>query len=41
MPYLSHDIPETAAFLEVLSLNGSVKPVDGMLPAILAARNEG
>ncbi|KYC64502.1 YifB family Mg chelatase-like AAA ATPase [Heyndrickxia coagulans] len=41
MDYFSHDIPETAAFLGVLSLNGSVKPVDGMLPAILAARNEG
>lgn len=34
-------IPEEAAFLGVLSLDGSIKPVDGMLPAIIAARQEG
>lgn len=34
-------IPEQAAFLGVLSLDGSIKPVDGMLPAIIAARQEG
>src|SRR5699024_285655 len=34
-------IPEQAAFLGVLSLDGSIKPVDGMLPAIISARQEG
>lgn len=34
-------IPEEAAFLGVLSLDGSIKPVDGMLPEIIAARQEG
>lgn len=34
-------IPEDAAFLGVLSLDGSVKSVDGMLPAIIAAKKEG
>ncbi len=34
-------IPEGAAFLGVLSLDGSIKPVDGMLPAIIAAKKEG
>lgn len=33
-------IPEDAAFLGVLSLDGTVKPVDGMLPAIIAAKKE-
>lgn len=33
-------IPTNAAFLGVLSLDGSIKPVNGMLPAIIAARKE-
>src|SRR5699024_4203547 len=38
---IRNPIPEQAAFLGVLSLDGSIKPVDGMLPAIIAARQEG
>ncbi|GAA0432141.1 YifB family Mg chelatase-like AAA ATPase [Lentibacillus halophilus] len=34
-------IPDAAAFLGVLSLDGTIKPVDGMLPAIVAAKKEG
>ncbi|GAA0615549.1 YifB family Mg chelatase-like AAA ATPase [Virgibacillus siamensis] len=34
-------VPDGAAFLGVLSLDGSIKPVDGMLPAIVAAKKEG
>lgn len=34
-------IPGDATFLGVLSLDGTVKPVDGMLPAIIAAKREG
>jgi len=34
-------IPENAAFLGVLSLDGTIKPVEGMLPAIMAAKKEG
>ncbi|TFJ92116.1 YifB family Mg chelatase-like AAA ATPase [Lentibacillus salicampi] len=34
-------IPDDAAFLGVLSLDGTIKPVDGMLPAIVAAKKEG
>lgn len=34
-------IPDDAAFIGVLSLDGSVKSVDGMLPAIIAAKQEG
>ncbi|WP_233879565.1 YifB family Mg chelatase-like AAA ATPase [Virgibacillus halodenitrificans] len=33
-------LPEDAAYLGVLSLDGSIKSVDGMLPAILAAKKE-
>lgn len=33
-------IPADAAFLGLLSLDGSIKPVDGMLPAIVAAKKE-
>ncbi|MFB4167287.1 magnesium chelatase domain-containing protein [Virgibacillus sp. JSM 102003] len=33
-------IPDDAAFLVVLSLDGSIRPVDGMLPAIVAAKKE-
>lgn len=33
-------VQDDAAFLGVLSLDGSIKPVDGMLPAIIAARKE-
>lgn len=33
-------IPEDAAFLGVLSLDGSIKPVNGMLLAIMAAKKE-
>ncbi|WP_068675255.1 YifB family Mg chelatase-like AAA ATPase [Oceanobacillus sp. Castelsardo] len=38
---IKDNIPEIAAFLGVLSLDGSIKPVEGMLPAIMAARKEG
>lgn len=34
-------IPSDAAFLGVLSLDGTIKQVNGILPAILAAKNEG
>ncbi len=34
-------IPDNAAFLGVLSLGGMIKTVDGMLPAIVAAKKEG
>ena len=33
-------VPSDAAFLGVLSLDGSIKPVNGMLPAIIAAKKE-
>src|SRR5699024_10220945 len=33
-------IPDEAAFLGVLSLDGRILPVDGMLPAIVAAKKE-
>lgn len=33
-------IPDDAAFLGVLSLDGSIRPVDGMLPAIVATKKE-
>lgn len=35
---IRHPIPDNAAFLGVLSLDGSIKSVDGMLPAIVAAK---
>src|SRR5690625_3615625 len=35
------DIPSKTAFLGVLSLDGTIKPVDGMLLALIAARGEG
>ncbi|WP_170007293.1 YifB family Mg chelatase-like AAA ATPase [Bacillus fonticola] len=38
--YIHDPIPEDVAFLGVLSLDGSIRPVEGMLPAILAAKNE-
>ncbi|SHG03676.1 magnesium chelatase family protein [Ornithinibacillus halophilus] len=38
---IKHAIPKDAAFLGVLSLDGSIKPVEGMLPAIVAAKKEG
>ena len=34
-------IPDKAAFLGLLSLDGSIKTVDGMLPAIVSAKKEG
>ncbi len=34
-------IPDHAAFLGVLSLDGSIKAVNGMLPAIIAAKRQG
>lgn len=34
-------IPNNAAFLGVLSLDGSIKAVNGMLPAIIAAKKQG
>ncbi|TLS38606.1 YifB family Mg chelatase-like AAA ATPase [Pseudalkalibacillus caeni] len=39
--FMREVIPSDTAFLGILSLDGSVKPVDGMLPAILAAKREG
>jgi magnesium chelatase family protein len=38
--HFPHNVPKEAAFLGVLSLDGSIKPVEGMLPAIVAAKNE-
>ncbi|MUV37155.1 uncharacterized protein JNUCC1_00961 [Lentibacillus sp. JNUCC-1] len=38
---IKDQIPEAAAFLGVLSLDGSIKPVEGMLPAIMAAKKAG
>lgn len=38
---IKSDIPANTAFLGVLSLDGSVRPADGMLPAIIAAGKEG
>lgn len=38
--HFPYEIPKDAAFLGVLSLDGSIKSVEGMLPAIMAARNE-
>ncbi|WP_080843908.1 YifB family Mg chelatase-like AAA ATPase [Cytobacillus gottheilii] len=38
--YIKDPLPNHAGFLGVLSLDGTIKPVDGMLPAILAARKE-
>src|SRR5699024_3615690 len=38
---IRYPIPADAAFLGLLSLDGSIKAVDGMLPAILAAKREG
>ncbi|WP_068675261.1 YifB family Mg chelatase-like AAA ATPase [Oceanobacillus sp. Castelsardo] len=35
------EIPNNAAFLGVLSLDGTIRSVEGMLPAIMAARKEG
>ncbi|RDW21442.1 magnesium chelatase [Oceanobacillus arenosus] len=37
---IRHAIPADAAFLGVLSLDGSIKPVAGMLPAVVAAKKE-
>ncbi|RYG71361.1 hypothetical protein EU245_14400 [Lentibacillus lipolyticus] len=34
-------VPDDAAFLGVLSLDGTIKPVDGMLPTIVVAKKEG
>lgn len=39
--FIQHRIPEGAAFLGVLSLDGTVHPIEGMLPAILAAKKVG
>lgn len=37
---IKYPVPDNAAFLGVLSLDGSIKSVNGMLPAIIAARKE-
>ncbi|MFK9091793.1 magnesium chelatase domain-containing protein [Bacillus salipaludis] len=34
-------IPEDTGFLGALSLDGSVQPVEGLLPAVLAAKKQG
>ncbi|MBM7570063.1 YifB family Mg chelatase-like AAA ATPase [Aquibacillus albus] len=39
--FIRYPIPSDAAFLGLLSLDGTIKPVEGMLPAILAAKKEG
>ncbi|WEG13399.1 YifB family Mg chelatase-like AAA ATPase [Pullulanibacillus sp. KACC 23026] len=39
--FIKQDIPKDATFLGVLSLGGEVKPVEGMLPAILSAKRQG
>lgn len=39
--FIEDAIPEKAAFLGGLSLDGSVTSIEGMLPAILAAKKEG
>lgn len=36
----NYPIPNNAAFLGVLSLDGTVQPVGGMFPAILAAKKK-
>ncbi|WP_428909798.1 YifB family Mg chelatase-like AAA ATPase [Niallia sp. Krafla_26] len=41
MRHFAYKIPEQAAFLGVLSLDGSIKSVEGMLPAIMAAKQAG
>lgn len=38
---IKDEIPADAAFLGVLSLDGTIKSVEGMLPAIIAAKKEG
>lgn len=38
---LEQDIPQNSVFLGALSLDGTIEKVDGMLPALLAARNLG
>ncbi|WP_141604454.1 YifB family Mg chelatase-like AAA ATPase [Terrilactibacillus laevilacticus] len=38
--YFQDKIPDDAAFLGALSLDGTIKPVEGMLPAVLAAKKE-
>lgn len=37
----SDDLPDKTAYLGVLSLDGTMKPVDGILPAVIAARQLG
>ena len=39
--HFSEKIPEEVVFLGVLSLDGSIKSVEGMMPAIIAAKQEG
>ncbi|MFA9560381.1 magnesium chelatase domain-containing protein [Evansella sp. AB-rgal1] len=34
-------IPKEAPFLGLLSLDGTIKAVEGMLPAIVSAKKEG
>jgi magnesium chelatase family protein len=38
--FINYPIPKDTAFLGVLSLDGTIKSVDGMLPAVLAAKKE-
>ncbi|MBN6205367.1 YifB family Mg chelatase-like AAA ATPase [Ralstonia pickettii] len=40
MGAIRHPIPEGAAFLGLLSLDGKINSVDGMLPAVIAAKKE-
>lgn len=39
--FIPHAVPKDAAFLGGLSLDGTVRSIEGMLPAILAAKKEG
>lgn len=39
--FINEDIPENCAFLGSLSLDGTVQPVRGILPAIIGAKKQG
>lgn len=41
MNYIKEEIPKNTAFIGALSLDGSVEKVEGMLPAVIAARRLG
>ncbi|WLR50670.1 YifB family Mg chelatase-like AAA ATPase [Bacillus tianshenii] len=39
--HFAEDLPAKTAFLGALSLDGTIRPVEGMLPAIMAAKKNG